>query len=199
MHVGTHFFAAWMLAAPPALSRREQALICFAGVAPDLDGLGIIAEMLTANSARTLAWYSEYHHVLGHNLLFAVLVALAAAALARRRALTALLAFAAFHLHLLGDLLGSRGADGYQWPIPYLWPFSNAVQAAWQGQWMLGAWQNTAITVVLVLAAVWLAWRLCRSPMGIFSERADAGFVRTLRNRFPLQGGTAVRARRDVQ
>lgn len=191
MHVGTHFFAAWMLAATPGLTRRERGLICFAGVAPDLDGLGLIAEMATANAPRTLAWYSNYHHVLGHNLAFALIITLLAASLARRRALTATLAFAAFHLHLLGDLAGSRGADGYQWPIPYLWPFSNAWQLSWQGQWMLGAWQNTALTIALVMVTIYLAWRLGYSPAGIFSEKADRVFVQTLRARFPRRATSA--------
>lgn len=184
MHVGTHFFASWLLATAPGLERRERAAIAFAGVAPDADGLGIIAELLTADSPRTLAWYSNYHHVLGHNLLFAVVVALIAGALAKRKVLTAALACGAFHLHLLCDLAGSRGADGYQWPIPYLWPFSNAVQLTWSGQWMLGAWQNTVFTAVVVLASVFLAWRLGYSPLGIFSPKADAVFVQTLRKRF---------------
>lgn len=192
MHVGTHFFASWMLAATPGLSRRERGLICFAGVAPDLDGLGLIAELATANAARTLAWYSDYHHVLGHNLLFALAVTLLAWSLARRRAATATLAFLAFHLHLLGDLAGSRGADGYQWPLPYLWPFSDAVQLTWSGQWMLGAWQNTVLTVVLVLATVYLAWRLGYSPVGLGSEKADGVFVDTLRRRFPRRRAAAV-------
>jgi membrane-bound metal-dependent hydrolase YbcI (DUF457 family) len=192
MHVGTHFFAAWMLAAAPGLTRRERALVCFAGVAPDLDGLGIIVEMATANSPRTLAWYSNYHHILGHNLLFALVITALAASLAKRRTFTAVLAFAAFHLHLVGDLAGSRGADGYQWPIPYLWPFSDAWQLVWGGQWMLGAWQNTAITIVLVLAAIHLAWRLGYSPAGLFSEKADRVFVATLRARFPRKVASTV-------
>lgn len=29
-------------------------------------------------------------------------------------------------------MLGSRGPDGYQWPIPYLSPFSSAVQLSWK-------------------------------------------------------------------
>jgi len=42
----------------------------------------------------------------------------------------ALLAFVSFHLHLAEDILGSRGPDGYQWPIRYLKPFSQAAEFA---------------------------------------------------------------------
>jgi inner membrane protein len=102
--------------------------------------------------------------------------------------LTGALAFVAFHLHLLFDLAGSRGADGYQWPIPYLWPFSNGVQLSWEGQWMLSAWQNTAITIVLVLASVVLAWRQGYSPAGLVNRKADDTFVAALRARFGQPG-----------
>ncbi len=185
MHVGTHFFAGWMVAVAPDLTRRERALVAFAGVAPDLDGLGIIPEMLTADSAHPLPWYSLYHHVLGHNLGFALVVTGLAFALARRRTLTAALVCAAFHLHLLCDLAGSRGTDGEQWPIPYLYPFSDALQLTWAGQWTLNAWPNTAFTAVLLLGMVAGAWWWGRSPLGLFSAKGDAAFVRTLRARFP--------------
>lgn len=97
MHVGTHFFAGWLVGVAPNLSRRERALVAFAGVVPDLDGLGIVAETITADSAHPLPWYSLYHHVLGHNLGFALLVAAASWALARRRARTTILVLASFH------------------------------------------------------------------------------------------------------
>ena len=185
MHVGTHFFAGWLVGVAPGLSPRERALVASAGVAPDLDGLGIIAEAATANSAHPLPWYSLYHHNLGHNLGFALVVTAFAFALARRRVLTAALVFAAFHLHLLCDLAGSRGTDGEQWPIPYLMPFSRAAQLTWSGQWTLGAWQNTVITAFLLAATVVAAWWWGRSPLGLFSPRADAVFVTTLRARVP--------------
>ena len=76
MHVGTHFFAGWLVASTAKdLTPRERGLIAFAGVAPDLDGLGIIGELATRNSAHPVTWYSDYHHVLGHNIGFALFVA----------------------------------------------------------------------------------------------------------------------------
>ncbi len=185
MHVGTHFFAGWMVGVAPDLGARERALIALAGVAPDLDGLGLVVETVTADSPHPLPWYSLYHHVLGHNLGFALLVTLASFVLARRRAArTATLAFASFHLHLLFDLAGSRGTDGEQWPIPYLLPFSQGLQLTWSGQWTLGAWQNTLLTSVLLVATVWAAWRFGRSPLALVSARADEAVVRALRGRF---------------
>jgi hypothetical protein len=105
--------------------------------------------------------------------------------------LTAALVFVSFHLHLLFDLIGSRGPDGYQWPIPYLKPFSNAAQLTWHGQWALNAWQNLAITVLLLLATLWIAWKFEASPLELFSGSAHRAFTRILRQRFSSKADTA--------
>jgi hypothetical protein len=175
----------WGLAnTAPSLNRRERAFVTWAGVIPDIDGLGLIAEWTTRNSEHPLNWWTEYHHVLGHNLGFCLLVALLAAIFARRKLTTALLVALSFHLHLLGDLVGARGPDGYQWPIPYLLPFSNSLQLAWSGQWALNAWPNLLITAGLIVSSIVLALKRGFSPVGLFSEKADKVVVRSLRLRF---------------
>jgi hypothetical protein len=98
--------------------------------------------------------------------------------------LTAFLVFISFHLHLLCDLIGARGPDGDQWPIPYLKPFSNAIQLAWHGQWALNAWQNFVITGLLLFATLWIAWRYRSSPMELVSQSANRAVTQTLRDRF---------------
>ena len=203
----THFFAGWLLASvsptgrPTALTRREKALVVAAAVAPDIDGLGIIPELLTRNTSHPLLWFSEYHHSL-HTLAFATFCTLAAyiiagplvgctfgPAIQGRRSpshprLTALLVFVSFHLHLLCDLIGARGPAGDQWPIPYLKPFSNSVQLAWHGQWALNAWQNFAITGLFLAATFWIAWRYAASPLALISQPANRALTQTLRQRF---------------
>lgn len=186
MSPATHFLASWVLANVTPLSRRERLVVVCAGVAPDIDGLGIIPELLTRHSAHPLLWFSEYHHHL-HTLAFAVIVTAISFLAAKQRWKTALLAFLSFHLHLLCDLIGARGPDGYSWPIPYLLPFSNSMQLSWRGQWALNAWPNFAITAVLLFATLWLAWQNALSPLEFVSERANAGLVRALRGRFPLK------------
>ncbi len=203
----THFFAGWMLASVfptgrlTTLTRREKALVVAAAVAPDLDGIGIVPELLTRNTSHPLLWFSEYHHSL-HTLAFALVCTLAAYLIAgplanftfgpsikgrslpTRPWLTAFLVFVSFHLHLLCDLIGARGPDGDQWPIPYLKPFSNAWQLTWHGQWALNGWQNFAITGLLLLATFWLAWKHATSPLELFSQSANQALTHTLRNRF---------------
>jgi hypothetical protein len=180
----THLLAGWGLASSASLSRRDRAIVTLAGVVPDVDGLGAIAELLTRDAERPLDWWSRYHHVLCHNAGFALIVVVLSWSFASKRGLVAALAALSFHLHLIGDIVGARGPDGFQWPIPYLLPFSDAWQITWSGQWALNAWQNFAITGVLLGLTFHHAWRRGHSPVEIFSARADEAFVATLRQRF---------------
>ena len=167
----THFLMGWAVASStPSLTKRDRAIVTLASVVPDLDGLGIIVERLTQNSKHPLTWWTDYHHVLGHNIGFAVIVAVLAAIFGKQKSKAALLAFLSFHLHLLGDLIGARGPDGDQWPIPYLLPFSHRLELTLSGQWALNAWPNFVITAVLIAIAFALAkgdWR----PVCISQER----------------------------
>jgi len=164
---------------------RERAVVTLAGVAPDVDGLGLIAEVLTRHAAHPLNWWSDYHHVFGHNLTFGVLVMALAFGLAQQRWKVAALVFVSFHLHLLCDLVGARGPDGTLWTIPYLWPFTLAGTWEWAGQWLLNSWQNLLLTAALLAATLFLAWKRGYSPLELVSAKADAIFVETLRRRFP--------------
>jgi inner membrane protein len=179
----THFLSGWVLANAAALNRRERAAVTIAAVVPDLDGVGIFAEVLTRNSAHRLLWFSEYHHIL-HNLLFGLIVAGVVFAVARRRWVTALLALAAFHIHLVEDLVGSRGPDGFDWPIPYLLPFTGRWAWTWQGQWALNAWPNLLLTVTLLALTLWLARFRGFSPIELSSQRADRAVVSALQAHF---------------
>ena len=179
----THFLVGWMVANTGGSNRRERTAVSVAGVIPDIDGLGAIPEVLTQNRSHPLTWFSGYHHTF-YNLTFVVVVASVSFALATRRWKTAALAFLSFHLHLLGDLLGARGPDGYQWPIPYLLPFSRAWEWTWEGQWAPNAWPDFLITFVLLLATFYLAWQQGFSPLEMLSSAADNAFVRALRARF---------------
>ena len=180
----THFLTGWVFATCFDLKPRDRALVTLACVAPDIDGLGIIPELLTRNSAHPLLWFSLYHHSL-HNLAFALLIAAIVFAVAAQKWKTGFLALLSFHLHLFEDVLGSRGPDGYQWPIPYLSPFSSALQLVWRGQWGLNAWPNVLITAVLLLITLWLAWQKGFSPLEMVSARADSALVDALRRRYP--------------
>jgi hypothetical protein len=183
MHPITHFLVGWTVASAASLERRDRMVVTGASVIADIDGLGVLAELLTFHTDHPLNWYSEYHHALTHNVGFAILVGIGALFLARQRTITFFLSMVSFHLHLLGDLVGSRGPDGYQWPIPYLFPFSDAWKFTWAGQWELNAWPNFMITILLLGYTFYLAWRRGYSPIEIFSISADHSFVAALRKK----------------
>jgi hypothetical protein len=182
----THFLIGWVAANSANLNRRERAAVAIAGVIPDIDGLGLVAEIATRNSTRPLMWWSEYHHLLGHNIGFCLVVTVVGFALATKRWLTATLVCVSFHLHLLCDLIGARGPDGDQWPIPYFSPFSNAWQWTWSGQWALNAWPNLSVTALALGITLHLARKRGYSPLEMVSFRADQTVVEALRRRFPL-------------
>jgi membrane-bound metal-dependent hydrolase YbcI (DUF457 family) len=186
MNTITHALTGWCLAESiPGLSGRGRALVTLATVAPDLDALGAIAEMATQHSRNPLFWWTDYHHILCHNLAFAVVIGVASALLADgRRLLVGTLGFLAVHLHILEDIAGSRGPDGYQWPIAYLYPMANGPQLVWSGQWTFNGWPNVAITLVLLAVVTVLAWRRGYSLVGLVSRRSDRAFVQALRLRF---------------
>jgi len=184
MNPFTHFFISWAVANSVALNRRDRALVTVAGIVADIDGLGVIAEIATRDAEQPIRWWSQYHHVFGHNLGFAFAVGAAVLIFATRRRVAVLLALFSFHLHLFCDIIGARGPDGYQWPIPYLLPFSDHWQLVWEGQWALNAWPNFAITVLFMGTAFYLAWQRGFSFLEMFSRRADKLLIRTLRNRF---------------
>lgn len=189
----THGMLSWSIAHRVCGSRRDAAIVTIAGMIPDLDGIGLIVDVVRDTLDSSDSLYCRWHHVLGHNLVAAVGFAVLAFAVARERWRTAGLALALFHLHLFCDLIGSRGPDGHQWPIPYLQPFSSSPELVWSGQWALDAWPNVLLTVILLVDLLRQSYRLGWSPLWYCSRRADAALVQTLRHRFAgdqKEGGT---------
>ena len=185
MNIVTHLLVGWTLAEHMTKSPRDRALIVAASVVPDLDGLGLVADVAAPYFGWNVQWYERFHHVLLHGIPGALLCTALLTIFASERWRAACLIFISYHLHLLGDLLGSRGSgEADIWPIHYLEPASDALTLSWSGQWALAGWQNTTLTVALMAYAIVLAVRRGYSPVGLFKARADAAFVATLRRRF---------------
>ncbi len=180
----THLLTGWALTLPWDLERRDRTLVVLASVAPDVDAAGAIGDLVQGRSLDSFELYARYHHVLGHNVLFAALVTLACLFLARRTLLVGALGALAVHLHFVADVVGSAGPDGSQWDVPYLLPFSRSWQWAVPWQWALNAWPNIVLTLVLLALAFYVGWSRGFSPVGLLSERADGAFIATLRRRF---------------
>ena len=180
----THFLASWAVAAKTTDNPRDCRLVALAGLAPDLDGLGLAIDLVKNIGAPTASfyYYQQYHHYLLHGVVGAVAVALLCAALARNRWRVFVFALFTFHLHLLCDFVGSRGPDpGDLWPIFYFGPFSTYPMWLWRGQWKLHGWQNQLFSVLLLAWSFRFAILRGHSFVGVLNKRADAVFVATLR------------------
>ena len=152
-------------------------LIALSGIAPDLDGVGLLIDPVARQFGQFTNYWGLLHHQL-HNIGFCVLLTIVGFVMAKVEKLkVAVFVFAIFHLYLLCDLIGSRGPDGYQWPIPYLLPFTNKVQLTWQHQWELNAWPNILIGVVLVGIMIVIARVKERSPFEMVSKKVDTTFI----------------------
>lgn len=182
----THFLVGWTALEKAQGADRDRALVVLAGLAPDLDGLGVVVEF----AARMLGlgetnYYLDYHRVWGHGLPAALVFSTVVAVLAASRLRAALGAFIAVHLHLLCDLLGSRGPGAEDiWGIAYFSPLADTPYFEWTGQWELISWQNTLITGVLLGWIVWRGIRAGYTPLRLTSAKADAQVVVALRKRF---------------
>lgn len=189
----THFLLSWSLADAAGLPPNQRLVVALAGVAPDLDGLGIVVDITSqALHLRNPGWYGLAHHVLLHGLLGAVLIAgctAFAAPCGERgsigRLRLALWAMVMVHLHLLCDFVGSAGPERAQlWPIAYFSPVLDKPVWMWSGQWLLNGWQNISLSCGLLGWVCVRATRDADSPLEVVAPRMHLAFVEALRRRF---------------
>lgn len=184
----THGLLSWALAERALKDDRDVALVTVAGIAPDLDSAGIVVDMANSIAGRTPTdFYAAMHHWLLHGIAGAIVVCGLLSVSAREKKKVLLGSLLTFHLHLLCDVLGSRGPDPSEgiWPLYYLGPFSAKTGVLiWQDQWLLNGWQNVSLTLALLAWTFYVAWRWSRSPFLPWARRMHEGFVRALRGRF---------------
>src|SRR2546430_14915819 len=93
----THLLASWIIAAKTTDNPRDCRLVTLAGILPDADGLGLIADIVTPwLGLKPTHYYGRYHHYLLPGAFGAVLIAVLTAALARNRWRGALLLLLGF-------------------------------------------------------------------------------------------------------
>ena len=140
-----------------------------AASASDLDGLGILFGE---------RFYWSYHHVLGHNLLFATVFSVAFGLISKRRLKVPLLSLVLFHLHFILDYYGS----GPGWSIEYFWPFS---RRGWRHAeaWPFYSWQNIGTFFALLAWTLVIALRQGRTPIEWPLPAMDHKFVAWLRSK----------------
>jgi inner membrane protein len=167
MHVQTHIMSGWCLGNLVDLTPRERLFCMLAATLPDLDG----AAVLFGFDA-----YREYHHLLGHNLAFCLLVTLVLTCLSTHRLKVFFLFLGLIHLHLLMDYFGS----GPLWKIYYFWPFSRTGYLT-DWAWEFYSWQNISAAAVLLIWTIGIAVREGRTPLEAIMPRLDEQLVRWLR------------------
>ena len=170
----THFLGSWAISDATRLAHRDRNLVAWCGLLPDLDGAGIVVDMASRLLLNTETfWYVRLHHFVLHGLPGAIAIALVVSAFATHRLHVFLWGFAIVHLHILCDLVGSRGPTPLDvWPIYYLGPFSNELTIRWAGQWQLNAWPNVTVTLLLVGYILYRMVIAGRSPVSMFSGKA---------------------------
>jgi len=172
MHVQTHILSGWCAAnLIPRFAPRDRLLCMLAASLADLDGLGIVF-------GQEVYW--DYHHKLGHNLPYGVVLCAILAAFSTRRVLAFAICFGLYHLHLVMDYYGS----GPGWGIPYLWPLS---PREWRSDhaWPFYSWQNITAFAALLLWTFRIARRSGRTPLEAIMPGLDRQLVRLLRRPAP--------------
>lgn len=170
MSPGAHLIFSWLCTAEVIKNRRERVLVSLAGVSPDLDGLGLIIDKMTSSTN----FYSQFHHYIGHSIFSAFFISTVMTLLAKsQRGIVFLLSFVLIHMHILFDVIGSKGPDGYQWPIYYFYPLNSEYGLTWSGQWELNAWQNNVVMLFLLLGSVYYAVTKKITFLEVFSKRLN--------------------------
>jgi inner membrane protein len=170
MAPGTHLLISWLSTVEILKDRRERTIVALTGIAPDLDGLGVIVDKITG----TTELYLKYHHYLGHSLLSVFILATVAAFLAKsQRVCVWFLSVLVVHAHIICDVAGSKGPDGYQWAVHYLYPFNPEYELTWVHQWELNAWQNHVIMLFLFCVCIFYAKTKKITVLEMFSKKLE--------------------------
>ena len=180
-----HLVGSWLVASVTTTNPRDRKLVTLAGVLPDADGLGVIADVLSSwftGKECTFYYYQQYHHVLLHGWPGAMAVSVLLTFFGKQRGPVLFLCLLTFHLHLLCDMVGSRGPDiGDVWPICYSEPLLRHPIWLWKHQWKLDGWQNQSIFIFLFISSLGLTVKRGYSFVEIISQRLDCIFVQLLR------------------
>ena len=178
-----HFIISWVVANGISLNRRARLAITLAGILPDVDGLGYLIDRANLRFDIYSHYYVEYHHLIAHNLFAGLLIAGVGAYFCQPKLMVFLLSLLTFHLHLLADLAGSMGGDGYQWPIYYLYPVLPDFTLTWSGQWELSSWKNSAIGISFFITALIMARYKRVTFFEIFSTKLEKKVAEVARQR----------------
>jgi membrane-bound metal-dependent hydrolase YbcI (DUF457 family) len=162
MHFEAHAASGWLLAEIAGGSKRLRGTILAASVLPDLDAL-------------TRLWgpaaYIKYHHVLTHNILFAILMAFAAFLFCKtERIKAAIFTLVAFAIHYFGDFF-------FTWfELQPFWPFSDQTFLSPYAIRLSHPF-NTILIYLGFLTVISLGFIMKRTPIELISPKLDERIV----------------------
>jgi inner membrane protein len=181
MPIPQHLLSGWCLAHLAPLSARERGLAILAASLADLDGLGIVY---------SAALYGQWHHKVGHNVFYGLLLAVALACVSGRASgrteseqkqrwlRLAGFYFFLFHIHLVLDFYGS----GPGWGVYYLWPV-DPVYLLSDHAWPFMGWQNMTALAVLIVWTLGIFWIKARTPFELITPGLEADLRRWVQRR----------------
>ena len=169
----SHLLASWITGVSFRLTKRDVRIVSLVGLIPDLDGFGYFIDKINLYYGKSSYFYSEYHHVILHGILPALLISVFAMLLSKSKKFSIFfVSLFVYHLHLLCDLIGSGGSGNNIWPIIYFYPF-NKTELSISWQWLLNGWQNLTIAGILIIISIYLSSKIKHSPIGVVSIYLD--------------------------
>ncbi len=169
MNTEAHLALGWMLAhAGGAESRRFRQLVVFSALASDLDVLTMIGGVQA---------YASYHHAIGHNVFFSVMISGICVLLSRHKPWK-IVVFSqlGFYSHYFGDYFFTR------FPLQYFWPVS---YRAFIYSYRIGLDHpiNLAFGYASFLILIVMAMKFKRTPIELFSIALDQRIINLFRRR----------------
>lgn len=162
MHLEAHASLGWLLATTYPGSRRFRLMTVLSAIIPDLDALAYLFGFQA---------YVDYHHVLGHNILFSLIFSGFAVLLVRdARSKVFFYTQIGFWLHFFGDYFFTL------YPLYPFWPFSSA---GFLSEHAIGlAHPMNTLFLMLGLAAMTIpAFWIKRTPLEFISPSLDQRIV----------------------
>lgn len=159
----THLLIAWIVANIFSLNIKERRFCLVMGVIADFDGVFILFSQ---------EFFIEYHHTLGHWLIFGIPLALIFTHFSGDKIKSFGAYSLAFSFHLIADIVGS------DWSIHPFAPIWNAGFSAYPtlSVDMIYFVINPTVFVVAVLLSIYILFRYRRTPLEFLSEKWDSVF-----------------------
>ncbi len=183
----THTLLSWFVGDRALDDDRDKLLVAAAGLLPDLDSAGVVVDLASPQlGGPETELFATYHHFLTHGLLAALAIPALLCLWAKDRARVFFFGVLVFHLHVVCDIVGSRGIEREDiWPLYYLGPFTREYgEFAVSWQWALNGWPNIVLTMLLLVYVFYRLWQGAASPFLPWAPKLHETLSRTLQARF---------------